>query len=1479
MNLKVNNILFGVVFVLLFNVASSQTPLFKEFRRNIVKEIHGATAFTDSLRKDNYCVYKLDSSYWVRAYFYRPVDVPYDIAYGPSGVLSITPENQGVFVKSNGYWQGYNTENSEIISDSVRSLFYAQDSVLWYITHQGGVGSFDGEKWSQYPAVKRPPVVNDAYQFMHFFEHKGRLFLSTKMAFYEWKNKVWVKITIANLNDNNHILSTDVDTSGNLWVVRRDYAGILDVDSYSFTLKGRSGWLDIDQSTSGSSASARFTDMCMDSAGNMLFTTNHGLFKYMGGNYRPIMPATNNYDRIVSIGNGTIYLSDGRSVYHMPTPTLHVIPSYYSHSRSLIATDVDFIKKDPVTGVGILAKRFEQSSGEDYTFCLLDKNRGNLFPYGREQRTLSSFAGYLVSSDSSLFVLENQTSSYTSGYTSKVVELNSNDSVIQVVNAPFQPYKTIVDEYLGMRNNDIIRYKMGLGVFETTLSKSEQERNVRTKDKLSEFSYQVTDSVIFEHNIVNCRLRIGTTVKYYRLKPDFIFNTEWRLKTVWYDNKLWVNATHKLSSVSEKFAIIDPNVDTISYLNVPWPCKSKYQQWPYCGPINAMATFDDKLYATGGIDSKLYSYIRGTWDTITTGLLNSQIFNLASYGDSLLAVSSDSGLFVLAKNGRITRFNPIEHGSYSASITSKALLGPDVVYVQGPPYLFEIRKNKTYKITDMPKMSLNSYSSTYGGIGFDNGIVVSIRNGKLNQLEIIGGTKEENFDYLIKYGENLLLTSVKNAIVTTSENGEVKYGVRDVLGQRYINFGYKVYNPPLEFKKYEPGAMFPLVNKSGGLMFQYVQGALFNYKLGDSDLSNKKISGSEVREVTKGFESFWHFFQTDSRDSVKLFRATPGNSVGLKFTMPVKWGVYKYLEVGTDDNLVMVGENGERVQVIYTNSKTSLNYDFLLDTGEVILTRNLFRDSEGSIWLGTSKRFLCFKDSTWYYVYSKHLHDLDLGIPKSSMQEAKVIGNSMYINKWNSYDNHLIVKVNLDSLLFVRYDDSAFVVSGHVFGDVNDDSVFNSSELPLFGVRVTLLPDSISTLSNADGSYTFRLPEKSSRYGDSIKVLCETTPKFKKINPNHRKYLLLNSLDSVNFGVVKYNDVDSVEVWGYSLRYRCGKYATQSVLLYNRSQTTFEDDTLMVKLDSKTLAVHASPVWTKINADSTEIKFAVSSFRPGDKLTFNVGIGLKNGFVLGDTITQHFVWLHDSINVQDSSSNIVTCSFDPNAKEVSPLGYTDSSFVKVGSEFTYTIYFQNTGNDTAYDVRIRDTLSNFLDVNTMRVIASSHRMFTEIKEGQIVDFIFPNIDLLDSFSNEPESHGYVVYKIKAVEGIENRSEISNKAFIYFDENEPIETNQTLSTIWYNTRKDTSSDSTNLVLNVARSNPFVIFPNPTHQYLNIHSQNLEPFSWYIRNQNGQEVLSGQGVLNEQIDVRSLSSSVYLIELRQEGELVQFKWVRL
>jgi uncharacterized repeat protein (TIGR01451 family) len=139
-------------------------------------------------------------------------------------------------------------------------------------------------------------------------------------------------------------------------------------------------------------------------------------------------------------------------------------------------------------------------------------------------------------------------------------------------------------------------------------------------------------------------------------------------------------------------------------------------------------------------------------------------------------------------------------------------------------------------------------------------------------------------------------------------------------------------------------------------------------------------------------------------------------------------------------------------------------------------------------------------------------------------------------------------------------------------------------------------------------------------------------------------------------------------------------------------------------------------------------------------------------------------------------------AYDPNDKQGFPRGYGDDNRIAPGQDLEYLIRFQNTGTDTAFTVRIVDTLSTWLDPASITPGASSHPYSWTLSGEGIVTFLFENILLPDSNTNLAGSQGFVSFRIRQREQVPLGTVILNEAAIYFDFNTPVITNETRHTI-------------------------------------------------------------------------------------------------
>ena len=225
-------------------------------------------------------------------------------------------------------------------------------------------------------------------------------------------------------------------------------------------------------------------------------------------------------------------------------------------------------------------------------------------------------------------------------------------------------------------------------------------------------------------------------------------------------------------------------------------------------------------------------------------------------------------------------------------------------------------------------------------------------------------------------------------------------------------------------------------------------------------------------------------------------------------------------------------------------------------------------------------------------------------------------------------------------------------------------------------------------------------------------------------------------------------------------------------------------------------------------------------------------------------------------------------SYDPNDKQGFPRGYGDEHYIYQNVDLQYLIRFQNTGTDTAFTVKIKDEISEFLDLNTFRPGASSHDYVIDIVDREIV-FTFNNIMLPDSFVNEPASNGWLEFEISQNVDLPLETVIENTAGIYFDFNDPVITNTTFHTVGDDflpvDLKDVKINTPTLVLS----------PNPVKrgQTVFIEGAFEADLNFDLFKIDGQWIQSGT-TNNRRVQLSNqIQPGVYLMKVTNENGLIE------
>lgn len=246
-------------------------------------------------------------------------------------------------------------------------------------------------------------------------------------------------------------------------------------------------------------------------------------------------------------------------------------------------------------------------------------------------------------------------------------------------------------------------------------------------------------------------------------------------------------------------------------------------------------------------------------------------------------------------------------------------------------------------------------------------------------------------------------------------------------------------------------------------------------------------------------------------------------------------------------------------------------------------------------------------------------------------------------------------------------------------------------------------------------------------------------------------------------------------------------------------------------------------------------------------------------------------YLNTAAYTQDVLCQANVGSYDPNIKIAYPEGYGSNHYVEACAlPFQYDIHFQNTGNDTATNVMILDTLDASLDVTSIELQGASHPFTWSLLDNHILQFKFDNIMLPDSFVDEPASHGYVSFNVQQKPNLALGTRIENSAAIYFDANAPVITNTVFHTIAENFIQVLANQEVNLP-NVQ----IKVYPNPFQNQATIEliGQDFEQIQVQIIDAMGKEVKTYQSSGTQVIiHKQDLPQGVYFYRLLADGQLL-------
>jgi uncharacterized repeat protein (TIGR01451 family) len=378
-------------------------------------------------------------------------------------------------------------------------------------------------------------------------------------------------------------------------------------------------------------------------------------------------------------------------------------------------------------------------------------------------------------------------------------------------------------------------------------------------------------------------------------------------------------------------------------------------------------------------------------------------------------------------------------------------------------------------------------------------------------------------------------------------------------------------------------------------------------------------------------------------------------------------------------------------------------------------------------------------------------------------------------------------------------------VTGYFYNDNNGNCSYDSGDAPLSGYSVyaTNGTNTYWGYTSSNGYYAIWVPV--GNY--SVNAYTTTSQSGSCTNTYNLNVAGSTTMTNINFSYIIPPMYDvCVSTWTSGVVPGFNGY--YNVYLSNYGNQSANGVVYLV-LPGVVDYVSSYPAATSVSGDTVFWNYA--GLVPYGSLYFSVTFNTPVSAILGSPATAYVnatVTNGTDVNPACNSTSytrIITGSFDPNDKTVSPSGYGSTGDIPLTEdEFSYLIRFQNTGNGPAVNINVVDTLSSLLDPMSFQMLNASHTYTVEMLPGNVIKWHFDNIMLPDSNANEAASHGHIQFKINKLNAPVAGQVIENKAYIYFDFNEPVITN---------TAMNTYELAAGLEEEISGNSAVIVYPNP------------------------------------------------------------------
>jgi photosystem II stability/assembly factor-like uncharacterized protein len=528
------------------------------------------------------------------------------------------------------------------------------------------------------------------------------------------------------------------------------------------------------------------------------------------------------------------------------------------------------------------------------------------------------------------------------------------------------------------------------------------------------------------------------------------------------------------------------------------------------------------------------------------------------------------------------------------------------------------------------------------------------------------------------------------------------------------------------------------------------------------------------------------------------------------------------------------------------------DWDALFRTDNFLLASTLVPKQCGKLTTTTGGVYMSADDGKSWFLFSDGIQ------PECTSFKARFyrIGNFVYAQSEYGLWRTNIANLRLKS------------ISGTVYVDKNRNGIKNTDEQGVYNARVFLSKTGAFTTTDSLGNYSFMVDLKET---DTLRASWDN--QFAIYNP---AYFLVNQSDTLkNLGIYLPDNLKDLAVNLTAFSFPRGGFNNTYLLTYTNKGTITRSGKITYQYATGQTFIEAKP--TPTSHINKTLSWDFQNLKSGESRTIHftvkTNINVRNGDRITNIATVEPI-VDDTLKANniDTLIQIVVGSYDPNDKQVAfQNSKTPPSVIDPNADMIYTIRFQNTGTYQADFVRVVDTLSEKLDLTSLRVLASSHNYTLTVKNKNVLLFDFNPIYLPDSTTSEKESHGFIKFAIKPKKALSANEVIKNTAYIYFDYNPAIITNTVV----------TANQNASGLFTPSVSATISVYPNPTKDLISFSLDKFQgqALSINVYSIDGRLLLSqntnreGLNTLN----VAQLSEGIYFLQVQSGNESVFGKFM--